>query len=95
MQYFLTPRPANCLKELVAQLGLLQTADELMSDYVRREEELVKVPRAEVKAMTVVYLAALNERTLLLTAKGVRTRGRVSRVEPPRHGQIANDKNNY
>ena len=84
MQYFLTPRPANCLKELVAQLGLLQTADELMSDYVRREEELVKVPRAEVKAMTVVYLAALNERTLL-SAKGVRTRGRVGRVEPPGH----------
>ena len=31
-------------------------------------------------------LAALDERTLLLTAKGVRTRGRVGRVEPPRHG---------
>ena len=86
MQYFLTtPRLANCLKELVVQLGRLQTADELMSDYVRREEELVKVPRAEVKAMTVVYLAALNERTILLTAKGVRTRGLVGRVEPPRH----------
>ena len=57
-----------------------------MSDYVRREEELMKVPRAEVKAMTVVYLAALDERTLLLTAKGVRTRGRVSQVEPLLHG---------
>ena len=86
MQYFLTSCPANRLKELVAQLGLLQTVDELMSDYVGREEELVKVPRAEKKAMTVDYLAALDERTLLLTAKGVRTRGHVGRVEPPRHG---------
>ena len=67
-------------------MGLLQTADELMSDYVRREEELVKVPRAKVKAMTVVYLAALDERTILLTAKGIRARGRIGRVEPPRHG---------
>ena len=86
MQYFLTPGPANRLKELVTQLGLLQTADELMSDYVGREEELVKVLRAEVKAMTVIYLTALDERTLLLTAKGVRTRGRVGRVEPLLHG---------
>ena len=70
----------------MAQLGLLQTANELMSYCVGREEELVKVLRAEVKAMTVVYLAAPDERTLLLTAKGVRTRGRVGRVEPPRHG---------
>ena len=61
MQYFLTPGPANRLKELVAQLGLLQTANELMS----------------YCAMMVVYLAAPDERTLLLTAKGVRTRGRV------------------
>ena len=86
VQYFLTPGPANRLKELVAQLGLLQTADELMSDYVGREEELVKVLRAEVKAMTVIYLSALAERTLLLMAKGVRTRGRVGQVEPLRHG---------
>jgi len=38
--------------------------------------------------MTVIYLAALDERTLLLTAKGVRTRGRVGRVEPLLHGKI-------
>ncbi|KAL7551503.1 hypothetical protein ACHAWF_014695 [Thalassiosira exigua] len=42
------------VKDLVAQLGLLQTADELMSDWVGREEELVEVLRAEVKAMTAV-----------------------------------------
>ena len=89
VQYFLTPRPANCLKELVAQSGLLQTADELMSDYVRREEELVKVPRAEVKAMTVVYLAWPRSTRGPSSSRPrafVGTRGRVGRVEPPRHG---------